>query len=101
MYAIRSYYESVLKITGLTSDELSIDPLLYFISTLFVIGIGLLFLRLYPYLLKVIYQLSKNRLSPVLFYSLINAGRAEKNARFIMLFIILSISFGLFNSNQA
>ncbi len=93
--------QSVLKITGLTSDELSIDPLLYFISTLFVIGIGLLFLRLYPYLLKVIYQLSKNRLSPVLFYSLINAGRAEKNARFIMLFIILSISFGLFNSNQA
>jgi len=93
--------QNVLQKTGASGQELQIDPILYMISTLFVIGIGLLFLRLYPYLINCIYQLGKNRWNSVLYYSLINTRRIESNARFIMLFIILSISFGVLSSNQA
>jgi putative ABC transport system permease protein len=78
-----------------------IDPMLFVVSTCFIVGINLFALRVYPYIIRGIYFVFKRYLSPVLYFSLLNVGRADHNLRFIMLFIMLSISFGILGSSQA
>lgn len=78
-----------------------IDPMLFVVSTCFIVGINLFALRIYPYIIRGIYFVFKRYLSPVLYFSFLNVGRADHNLRFIMLFIMLSISFGILGSSQA
>lgn len=91
----------ILGLSGLSGTDLSIDPLLFFISTFFILGISLLFLRLYPFLIRLIFKLGSRWWNPVAYFSLINVSRADRNQQSIMLFIILSLSFGIINANQA
>lgn len=77
------------------------DPLLFLVPTLFVIGFGLLSVRLYPYLIRLIYLVGKRRWQPVMYYSLLNASRAERTSKFISIFIVLFLAFGLLNASQA
>lgn len=93
--------QDLLGLTGLSGTELSIDPLLYFISTFFILGISLLFLRLYPLLIRLIFKLGIRLWNPVAYFSLVNVSRADRNQQSIMLFVILSLSFGIINANQA
>lgn len=93
--------QKILQKTGIKAGELDIDPLLFLTSTLFVLGAGLLFLRLYPYLIRLIYWLGRRIWSPVLYVSLIQVGRSRGQEQFLMLFIILAISTGIFNANSA
>lgn len=91
----------ILGLSGLSGTDLSIDPLLFFISTFFILGISLLFLRFYPLLIRLIFRLGSRWWSPVTYFSLINVSRADRNQQSIMLFIVLSLSFGIMNANQA
>lgn len=93
--------QEVLAVSGLKADELKIDPLLFFISTLFIVGVSLIFLRIYPKIVNVIFKIGQRQWHPVLFYSLVNVAKADKNMQAIMLFLMLSISFGIINANQA
>ncbi len=102
-YGIYRYQQQqkVLEETGIKALELQIDPLLFLTSTLFVLGAGLLFIRLYPFLIRFIYWLGRKVWSPVMYISLIQVGRSRGQEQFLMLFIILAISTGLFNANSA
>jgi putative ABC transport system permease protein len=91
----------ILGLSGLSGTDLSVDPLLFFISTFFILGISLMFLRLYPLLIRLIFRLGSRWWNPVAYFSLINVSRADRNQQSIMLFIILSLSFGIMNANQA
>ena len=102
-YGIYRYQQQqkVLEATGISAGELQIDPLLFLTSTVFVLGAGLLFIRLYPYLIRFIYWLGRRFWSPVPYISLVQVGRSRGQEQFLMLFIILAISTGLFNANSA
>lgn len=102
-YGIYRYQQQqkVLEVTGIQASELQIDPLLFLTSTLFVLGAGLLFLRIYPYLIRFIYWVGRKVWSPVMYISLIQVGRSRGQEQFLMLFIILAISTGLFSANSA
>jgi putative ABC transport system permease protein len=102
-YGIYRYQQQqkVLEATGISANELQIDPLLFLTSTIFVLGAGLLFIRLYPYLIRAIYWLGRKFWTPVPYISLIQVGRSRGQEQFLMLFIILAISTGLFNANSA
>lgn len=102
-YGIYRYQQqqTVLEATGIKAMDLQIDPLLFLTSTLFVLGAGLLFLRIYPYLIRFIYWLGRKVWPPVVYISLIQVGRSRGQEQFLMLFIILAISTGLFNANSA
>lgn len=91
----------VLQATGIKASDLQIDPLLFLTSTVFVLGAGLLFLRIYPYLIRLIYWVGRKVWPPVMYISLIQVGRSRGQEQFLMLFIILAISTGLFNANSA
>lgn len=102
-YGLYSYNlrQQTLEITGVSGTELVIDPVLFLISTLFIMGVGLVFLRIYPYLVRFIFFLGRKVWPPVLYASFIQVGRSGGQDRFLMLFLILTLSVGIFNANSA
>lgn len=103
VYGIYSYKtrQDILKITGVQGNEIPIDPLLFLISSLFILSLGMIFLRVFPYIVSTIYKLGRKFWTPSLYSSLLNAARSDGKDGFIILFLILTISIGLFNANAA
>lgn len=103
IYGLYRYktHQDFLQISGVKGTELEIDPLLFLISTLFMLGAGMLFLRIYPFIVRIIFLIGRDIWSPSLYASFIKVSRSQGSEKFIMLFIILSISIGIFNANEA
>lgn len=97
-YKIREYTQAL---TGVSGTDLAIDPLLFLISTMFILGAGLLFLRIYPLLVSFVFWVGKKLWSPALYASFIHVGRSGGHEQFLMLFLILALSLGIFNANAA
>lgn len=79
----------------------SLDPFLYFGATFFILGLGLLFLRLHPVLIKMLYSIRKKRLSSAAYMSFLSTIRTSSKQQFIMLFMILTVAFGIFYATIA
>jgi putative ABC transport system permease protein len=93
--------QKTVNLTGTKSTELGISPLLFLTSTFFILGIGLLFLRVFPYIIRFIFWLGRNVWSPVFYVSFIQVGRSARQEQFLMLFIMFTLSIGIFNANAA
>lgn len=102
-YGLYSYNlrQQTLEVTGARGTELAIDPMLFLISTLFILGAGLVLLRIYPYLVRLLFVAGKKVWSPVMYASFVQVGRSGGQDRSLMLFIILTLSIGIFNANAA
>lgn len=79
----------------------SLDPFLYFGATFFILGLGLLFLRLHPLFIKLLYSIRKKRLSSAAYMSFLSTIRTSAKQQFIMLFMILTVAFGIFYATIA
>ena len=79
----------------------ALDPFLYFGATFFILGLGLLFLRLHPLLIKLLYGIRKKRLSSASYMSFLSTIRTSSKQQFIMLFMILTVAFGIFYATIA
>lgn len=87
---------------GIEDTKVAMDPLVFLASTLFVLGAGLLFVRIYPYLVRLVYKLGKRFWSPSAYVSLSTASRSSGGKeRFLMIFLILTVGLGLFSANTA
>ena len=96
-YIIRSTNEQV-------SDASSgdIDPMLFISATCLIFGLGLLFIRLYPYLLNLIYHLLRPLWSPAQYMAITTVCRSQGGReRFLMLFLVVTFSLGIFSANTA
>lgn len=78
-----------------------IDPVVFLDSSLFILSCGLLFLRLIGYLVRLIYRIGKKKWSPAGYVSFLQIIRSAKKQGFISVFIIMTISMGVFNANLA
>ncbi len=76
------------------------DFLMYTSSTLFALGAGMLFLRIYPLLIRLIFAIGKRIWPAWLYFSLNRLGRNRENMN-IMLFIIVTLSIGVFSADAA
>ena len=87
---------------GIEDTKAAMDPLVFLASTLFVLGTGLFFIRIYPYLVRLIYKAGKRIWSPAAYVSLSTASRLSGGKeRFLMMFLILTVGLGLFSANTA
>ena len=87
---------------GIEDTKVAMDPLVFLASTLFVLGAGLFFIRIYPYLVRLIYKVGKRLWSPAAYVSLSTASRLSGGKeRFLMMFLILTVGLGLFSANTA
>lgn len=99
-YSYRSQ-QKILFLTGLGGNDLPLDPLLFIISALSILGLGLFALRAFPYLIKFIFMSGRKRWSPILYASFIHVERSTGQKSFFMMFLILTLSIGVLSSNTA
>ncbi|MCH5201086.1 MAG: FtsX-like permease family protein [Oscillospiraceae bacterium] len=96
------YYTDKAVANGTFAATGQIDPLIFIFSTCMIVGMGLLFIRLYPYLLKLIYFIGRPFWTPTQYMSLTTVSCAGgSRERFLMLFLILTFACGLFSANTA
>ncbi|XID95293.1 ABC transporter permease [Paenibacillaceae bacterium WGS1546] len=87
--------------TGMTTDQLNVQPFLFFVPALSIFAAGLFFLRLFPLLLK-LFNLIGKRILPVSFYlTLTQLSRSAKSYYPLMILLILTLGLGVYNSSAA
>ena len=79
----------------------SLDPMLYFSSSIFILGAGLVALRIQPLIVKLLFKIGKKVWSPQTYASLLQTIRTSSKQYFIMCFLILTVSLGIFNATVA
>ena len=100
LYTFRQRMKDVRSL-GLNADDLNLDPLQFIVPAVFIVGGGLLLLRLYPYALRLVYALGRKWWSPPLYATLIQVGRSASQYQFLMIFLVLTIATGVFSASAA
>ncbi|WP_274365944.1 ABC transporter permease [Paenibacillus thermotolerans] len=103
MYGLYTFKKRLndLQSLGLQTDALSIEPLQFIVPALFILGSGLLLLRLYPWVLTLIYWIGKKWWPPTVYATLIQVGRSTGQYQFLMMFLIMTIATGVFSATAA
>ncbi len=97
-----NYQQNQLIEQGLTDTTATVNPLMFVASTAFMLGCGLLFIRIYPAILRLIYKIGAKAWSPAAYISLNNVSRSSSGREnFLILFLILTVSLGLYSANTA
>jgi len=79
----------------------SLDPLLFLSSSMFMVGMGLLAVRIAPMIVWLIYRPLKRVWSPAMYASFLRVLRTRSSQGFIMVFLIMTIALGVFNAQAA
>ena len=79
----------------------SLDPLLFLSSSIFMIGSGLLAVRLMPVIVWAVFRPFKRLWSPALYASFLRVLRNRSSHSFIVVFLIMTIALGIFNAQAA
>ncbi|GGH26123.1 ABC transporter permease [Paenibacillus segetis] len=87
--------------TGMTTDELQVQPFLFFVPALAIFAIGLLFLRVFPWLLKLIGWLGKKWLPVPYYLSLTQLSRSASSYYPLMILLVLTLGLGVYNASAA
>jgi len=100
-YGLYQYYSQKEYLAQKVLDGASLDPVLYFCSSLFMIGAGLFVLRIFPLAVRIIFHLGKKWWSPALYTSFLRIIRTRSNQGFLMIFLILTVAAGIYNAQSA
>lgn len=101
MYGYYSFNRSSSSVSTSIMEGQSLDPLLYICSSLMIVGAGLLFLRLQPQVLKLVFLAGKKFWKPASFISFMENIKNGRKQQMIQLFLIMTISLGLYHSTVA
>ncbi len=101
LYGLYTFSNQRESLAEKVADGGALDPLLFLSSSLFIIGTGLLALRVIPLLLSLIFRIWKNKWDPAVYASFLRVLRTKNKIYFIMLFMTLTISLGIFNAKTA
>ncbi len=87
---------------GIQQEITGMNPLMFAASTVFILGVALICVRFYPYVIRLIYKIGQKKWSPAAYFSLNNISRSSSGReRFIMIFLILTVALGIFSANTA
>jgi putative ABC transport system permease protein len=90
-----------LKRLALDSGALRMDPLLFLMPALFVLGSGLLVLRIYPWVIRLVFWLGRRFWSPASYHTLIQISRSSGQYLTLQVFLIMTVATGLYSANAA
>lgn len=100
-YYVFNQRQAILKTAAVSGSDIQVDPLLFFVPVLFILGASLLCLRLYPLFLKIVYRLGKKVWPPSMYGTLVQVSRFSVSYHFLMVFIMLTLSIGIFSATAA
>ena len=98
LYGYYSFHKDLTSISNTVLSGESLDPLLYISSALFILGAGLLYLRLQPWLVQLIYLTGKKHWGPAGYISFMENRKNGRKQQMIMLFLIMTISLGMYHA---
>jgi len=87
--------------TGMTTDQLNVNPFLFFVPALAIFSFGLFFLRVFPLLLKLFNRLGRRWLPVPLYLTLTQLSRSSKAYYPLMILLILTLGLGVYNASAA
>ncbi|MBO9604508.1 MAG: FtsX-like permease family protein, partial [Paenibacillaceae bacterium] len=87
--------------TGLSADELHVQPLLFFVPALSIFALGLFFLRVFPWLLQLFGWALRRVLSVQLYLTLTQMSRSAGSYYPLMLLLVLTLGLGVYNASAA
>jgi len=100
-YGLYSFNNQQEIMAASLTDGGAVDPLLYVISSMFILGAGLLCLRIFPYLVKIVFLIGRRFFSPSLYISMVKVTRSAGEEQFIMLFLVFTVAVGIFSAQSA
>ncbi|MCL2820813.1 MAG: ABC transporter permease, partial [Oscillospiraceae bacterium] len=101
VYMLYNFHIQRWNIATTFQDERAFDPVMFFGSSLFIIGTALLLLRLYPYLMKLILLVGRNKFGPSIYTSIVKVSRSGGGEQLIMLFLVFTVAVGIFSAQTA
>lgn len=101
LYGYYSFSRSQQQVMEQVLTGETLDPLLYLSSSLFLLGCGLLALRLQPLLLSLLFRVGRKRMAPASYVAFVEGTRGARKKEFIMLFMILTVALGIHNTTVA
>jgi len=101
LYALHNFNNQRDAMATAVRESQSVDPLLLLSSSLFIMGLGLLCLRLFPYAVTLIFKLGQRFWSPSTYASFIKVIRSAGEEQFIMIFLLFTLSVGTFSAQAA
>lgn len=78
-----------------------LDPILFFGATLFMLGLGMVLLRVFRLCIHLVYRMGEKKWSPAMYASFLQILRTPGKQGFISLFLIVALAMGVFYSNVA
>lgn len=87
--------------TGMTTDQLNVNPFLFFVPAIAIFAIGLFCLRLFPLLLKLIGWIGRRMLPVPLYLTLTQLSRSSSAYYPLMILLILTLGLGVYNAAAA
>lgn len=101
IYGYRNYIRNQDQLLQNVLMGRPLDPLLYLCSALFIVGMGLLYLRVQPLIVKLVYLIGQKIWRPASYASFMESLKNGRKQQFIMLFLILTIALGMFHATVA
>ena len=101
LYALHNFNSQRDAMAMAVRDSQAVDPLLLLSSSLFIMGLGLFFLRIFPHAVKLVFKLGGRFWSPSAYASLIKVIRSAGEEQFIMIFLLFTLSVGTFSAQAA
>ena len=83
------------------AGERGLDPVLFLTSSMFMVAAALVCLRVFPYLVKLVFWLGKHFWPPSIYASMLKVIRSAGEEQFIMLFLVFTVSIGIFSAQSA
>lgn len=101
LYGLYNFEGQKELLAARVQEGASLDPLLFLSSSLFMIGAGLLAVRITPAIVWAVYRVLKRWWSPALYASFLHVLRTRSSQSFMMVFLIMTIALGVFNAQAA
>ena len=101
IYALLSFNSQREVIARAVTGVRSVDPVLFMSSSLFIIGMGLICLRLLPLLIRLLYIAGKRFWPPAPYVSLLRTIRSGGDEQFVIIFLIFTLAVGIFSAKAA
>ncbi len=101
LYGLYTFNRQTTDLASKVLEGDGLDPLLYLSSVFFILGAGMIFLRIQPLIVKLIFALGKKFWKPAGYASFLQIIRTGTKNQFVMLFLVLTVSLGIFDSTVA
>lgn len=101
VYGLYSYNGQKAALAQKVLEGQGLDPLLFLASSLFIVGLGLLALRIVPAVSWLVYTLGKKRWKPATYASFLWVLRTRSKQSYIIAFLVITLAVGIFNARTA